>query len=77
MKKKYLNTLLALALLAGLWGGFTYYDKKKGASSPDIKTESKTEEKVFLPDSSHIQSFTLTTKDAPPLTCRRFRKVGD
>jgi hypothetical protein len=71
MKKKYLNTLLALAILAGLWGAFTYYDKKKGPSSPDIKTESKTEEKVFAPDPSHIQSFTLTPKDAPPITCRR------
>ena len=71
MKSKYLNTLLALGILGALWGSFTYYDKKKGPFTPDIKTEGKIEEKVFGPDSSHIQSFTLTTKDAAPITCRR------
>ena len=29
-KQKFLNTLIALVVLAATWGAFTYYDKHKG-----------------------------------------------
>lgn len=71
MKKKYTQTLVALAVLATLWGAFTLYDKRKSPSLPAGTTvETKTTEKLFSLDSKHVQSFTLTAKDAAPITCR-------
>lgn len=70
MKKKYVNTLLAIGILAALWGSFAYYDKRKNQGLPsDVTVQTKTEEKLLSLDSKDIQSFTLKTKDAPPLTC--------
>lgn len=72
MKKKYVNTLLAIGVLAALWGSFIYYDKRKNQGVPsDVTAETKTEEKLLSLESKHIQSFTLKTKDAPPITCNR------
>lgn len=76
MKKKYVNTLVALAFLAAMWAGFAYWDKRQ--SRQPSKTESKPEEKILSLDSSHIQAFTLRPKAGtlkPPegeaVTCRR------
>lgn len=69
MKTKYWNTLLALSLVAALWGGFTYWDKRK--SSETSKSETKREEKVCPLDSNHIQSFGIKPRDGQPFTCRR------
>jgi hypothetical protein len=69
MKKKYLNTLAALAVLAGMWFGFTYWEKRKARESP--KTQTTPQEKVFPLESSHVQSFTLKPRDGESITCRR------
>ena len=37
MKKKLLTTLIALVVLAGTWGAFTYYDKHKGSEKPAVE----------------------------------------
>ena len=69
MKRKYLNTVVAVAVLAVLWFGFTYWDKHK--SNQLAKTEPKPAEKIVPFDSSHIQAFTLTPRAEPGFTCRR------
>lgn len=72
MKKKYVNTLLALGVLAALWASFTYYDKRKGeGTSAPATAESKPVQKLFPLDGMHVQAFTLKPKDNPPITCRR------
>ena len=69
MKKKYLNTLAALAVLAAMWFGFTYWEKRKGSES--VKTDSTPQEKIFPVESAHVQAFTLTPRDGEPVACRR------
>jgi hypothetical protein len=60
---------MALALLAGMWAGFTYWEKRKGGRS--AKTETAPQEKVFPVESSHVQLFTLRPREGEPVTCRR------
>lgn len=69
MNKKYLNTLVALTLLAVLWGSFTLYDKHKSREAP--KGESKPQEKILALDGSHIQSITFKPRGGEAVTCRR------
>src|SRR5437773_2922934 len=69
MKRKYLNTLVALAVLGALWGASAYWDKRK--SRETSKTESKAEEKIVSLDTSHVQAFTLKPRDGNPFTFRR------
>jgi Domain of unknown function (DUF4340) len=66
MMRKYLNTLVAIVVLAALWGGFYFYGKHKAKEKPP--SESK-QEKLLPLNSSHIESFTLTPRDGEPLTC--------
>jgi hypothetical protein len=68
MRKKYLNTLIALVALAGLWGIFTYLDKR--ASRQTSKLEAPKEEKIFALDSKHITSITFRPRDGEAVTCR-------
>ena len=72
MKRKYLNTLVALAVLAALWGASAYWDKRK--SRETSKTDAKTEEKLVSLDSSHVQAFTLKPRDGNPRS--EERRVG-
>ncbi|MBZ5671705.1 MAG: DUF4340 domain-containing protein [Acidobacteriia bacterium] len=67
--KKYLHTLIALALLAGTWGAFTYYEKRKSSEKP--KTETPKQEKIFSVDAQHIQSITFKPREGEAFTCRR------
>ncbi len=67
--KKYLNTLMALTLLAVLWGSFTLYDKHKSREAP--KSESKPQEKILALDGGHIQSVTFKPRGGEAVTCRR------
>jgi hypothetical protein len=69
MKTRYLKTLGALALLAAMWAGFTYWERRKARESP--QTESAPQEKILPVESSHIQSFTLKPRDGETVTCRR------
>jgi hypothetical protein len=67
--KKYLNTLIALAILAATWAAFTYYDKRKSSEKP--KNETSKQEKVFSLDAQHIQSVTFKPREGEAFTCRR------
>jgi len=68
-KQKYLNTLIALVVLAATWGAFTYYDKHKGSEKPAFETSSQT--KIFSLDAQHIQSITFKPRDGDAFSCRR------
>ncbi len=67
MKKKYLNTLVALALLAAVWAAMKYWDKRKGAE-PE---ETEKQEKLLAVESSHVKSISVSSHDGEVLTCRR------
>jgi len=67
MKKKYLNTLVALALLGAVWGAMTYWEKRKSAE-PE-KTEKQ--EKLLSVESSHVQSVSVRPRDGEGVVCRR------
>jgi hypothetical protein len=68
MSKKYLNTLIALAVLAVLWGGFTYIDKHLNRQASKI--EAPKEEKIFALDSKHITSITFRPREGEAVTCQ-------
>jgi hypothetical protein len=67
MKKKYLNTLVALALLGALWGAMSYWEKRK-AAEPE-KTEKQ--EKLLTIEKGHVESISLKPRDGENVTCRR------
>lgn len=67
MNRKYLQTLIALVLLAGLWGIFTYYGRKK--STPASKQKSATSQNIFPAKRDQIIAFTLRMSKTKPVTC--------
>lgn len=69
MKKKLLKTLAALILLGAMWGGYTYYDLRKGREGPKVATP--TEEKILSLDGQHVQSIALTPRSGEAVACRR------
>jgi hypothetical protein len=68
MKKRYLNTLIALAVFAILWGTFTYIDRHQSRQA--AKFEAPKEEKIFALDSKHITSLTFRPRDGEAVTCQ-------
>lgn len=70
MRKRYINTLVALALLGALYGGFTYWEKRK-ASEPAKSDSSTSSEKIFSVDAKHVQSLAIKPREGEPITCRR------
>lgn len=70
MKKKYLNTLFAIVLLGALYGGLTYWDKRK-SSEPAKSDTTTSQEKLLTIESSHVQSFTIKPREGEAITCRR------
>lgn len=66
--KKYLNTLVAIVILAALWGGFYIYGKRKAKEKPPAEPK---EEKILSLDPTHIQSFTLKPREGDAVTCER------
>lgn len=66
---KYLNTLVALAILAAAWAAFTYYDKRKSREIP--KDETTKQVKIFSVDAQHIQAITFKPREGEGFTCRR------
>ena len=68
-KRKLLNTLIALVVLAATWGAFTYYDKHKSSEKPAVATSNQT--KIFFVDAQHIQSIAFKPKEGEAFTCRR------
>ncbi len=69
MREKYVNTLVALALLGALWGTITYWEKRKSRQA--TKIESTPQEKILSLDSNHIQSFTIKPREGQTFTCHR------
>jgi hypothetical protein len=68
MRKRYLNTLIAVAVLAALWGTFWYLDRR--ASRQASKIEAPKEEKIFALDSKHITSITFRPREGEAVTCQ-------
>jgi hypothetical protein len=68
MRKKYINTLIALVVLAALYGAFTYYDRHKSREASKVETPK--EEKLFTLDSKHITSVTFRPRDGEAVTCQ-------
>jgi hypothetical protein len=68
-KQKFLNTLIALVVLAATWGAFTCYDKHK-AVEKHVATSSEQEKSLSL-DAQHIQSISFKPRDGDAFTCRR------
>ena len=66
--KKYLQTLIAIVILAALWGGFYYYGKRKAKQNPSTASKA---DKLLSVDPSHIQSFTLKPREGEAVTCAR------
>jgi hypothetical protein len=69
-QQKYLNTLIALAVLGVAWGAFTYIDKRKAKEKPETVSATK-QEKLFSVDAPHIQSISFKPRDGEAFTCRR------
>jgi len=67
MRKKYINTLIALVVLGALWGGFAYYNKRQGREASKI--EPSKEEKLFTLDSKHITGITFRPRSGDAVTC--------
>ncbi|HET7841281.1 MAG TPA: DUF4340 domain-containing protein [Terriglobia bacterium] len=74
MKGKYLNTLIALAVLAALWGGSTYYNRRK-QKIETVSTPAKVDKLLPLTE-AQVQSFTLKPHDGAPVTCVRGEGKG-
>jgi hypothetical protein len=68
-KQKYLNTLIALVVLAAAWGAITYYDKRKSKEKPAV--EATHQAKIFPIDAQHIQSITFKPRDGEAFSCQR------
>jgi hypothetical protein len=68
MRKKYINTLIALVVLGGLYGAFTYYDRHKSREASKVETPK--EEKLFTLDSKHITSITFRPREGEAVTCQ-------
>ena len=67
--KKYLHTMIALTVLAGTWGAFTYYDKRKSQEKP--ASEASKQEKIFSVEAQQIQSLTFKPRTGDAFTCSR------
>ncbi len=69
MNRKYLNTLIALAVLAALWGAFSYVGRKKSAKA--VKSATAAVQKIFPVARAHITSFTFKPEGGKAITCAR------
>lgn len=67
--KRYLKTLLTLVILAGLWFGFNYYNKRKATGSS--KTPEKPKELILPVKKDQVQAFTITPRTGEAFTVTR------
>lgn len=70
MNRRYLHTLVAVIILAGLVGA-TYFYNKRHPAGESPKAGTKPEEKLVNLDPKDVRSFTLTPRDGAPVTCKR------
>ncbi|MBI4166195.1 MAG: DUF4340 domain-containing protein [Acidobacteria bacterium] len=68
MKKKYLHTLIAAAVLAALVGAAAYWEKRK-AAEPAKPESTPSSERLFPVDAKNVQAFTV--KNSETVTCQR------
>lgn len=69
MNRRYLNTLIAVIVLAALWFGFNSWNKHKSRQA--AKSTASKAEKISSLQASHIHSFTITSHDGKSFTCSR------
>jgi hypothetical protein len=67
MRKKYINTLVALVILGALWGALTYYNRRQSREASKIETSK--EEKLFTLDSKHITAITFRPRSGDAVGC--------
>ena len=68
MRRKYLNTLIAVVVLAGLWGAFTFVNWRQSRRASKVETPK--EEKIFALDSKHITSLSFRPRAGEVVTCQ-------
>src|SRR5579862_2616038 len=68
-KQKFLNTLIALVILAATWGAFTYYDKRKAVEK--APTTAGSQERILPLDAEHIQAISFKWRGGDAFTCSR------
>ena len=73
--KRYLNTLVAIVILAALWFGFNYYNKRKAKET--AATSEKPKELVLPVKADQVHSFTITPRDGQAFTCTLEGKTWD
>ncbi len=67
MKNRYLKTLLALAVLAAVWGGGVYWNRRLKKRKATVAHR----QKVLPLKTQQIESFTLTPRTGPAVSCAR------
>ncbi|HEV2177085.1 MAG TPA: DUF4340 domain-containing protein [Terriglobia bacterium] len=72
--KSYLKTLIAILILASLWGGITYYNRRQSKEKPKAAA-TKPAEKLVAFDKDHVQSFTVKPRDGDPFTLTKVGKT--
>ncbi len=70
MNRRYVNTLVALAILAVLAMTVHFYNKRHPAGE-STATPAKPEEKLVKLDVNDVQSFTLLSRGGSPVSCKR------
>jgi hypothetical protein len=65
--KRYVNTLIAVIVLAGLWAGFNYYNKRKGKETS--AEANKPKELVVPVKQDQVKSFTIAPREGEAITC--------
>jgi hypothetical protein len=65
--KRYLNTLVAIVILAALWFGFNYYNRRKTKES--TASAEKPKELILPVKADQVHSFTITPRDGQAFTC--------
>lgn len=65
--KRYINTLIAIIVLAALWAGFNYYNKRKAKET--TADANKPKELVVPVKQDQVRSFTIAPHEGEPITC--------
>jgi len=74
LKRRYLRSLIAVALLVALWFAFKGWNNHKTREEAQ-KAEAKTTEKILSVPSGAIASFTVRSRDGKSFTCDRQGKT--